>query len=190
MQWRRVAAGLHEPMSVCLKEGEPYIYTRNGIICLKDRDGDGDYEEQENFCNRFTQTAETREFAMAMVLADDGSFYLAKSGQQLTYQGVDNGKILRVSSDGAQVETIATGLRQPYVGYIPQWDLLMASDQQGHWVPSTPVHWIRHGHHYGFRPSAEVVPPSQPITEPPLLDSASSGSEWRRFHLVGPSGNG
>ena len=75
---------------------------------------------------------------MAMVLADDGSFYLAKSGQQLTYQGVDNGKILRVSSDGAQVETIATGLRQPYVGYIPQWDLLMASDQQGHWVPSTP----------------------------------------------------
>ena len=166
MQWRRVAAGLHEPMSVCLKEGEPYIYTRNGIICLKDRDGDGDYEEQENFCNRFTQTAETREFAMAMVLADDGNFYLAKSGQQLTYQGVDNGKILRVSSDGAQVETIATGLRQPYVGYIPQWDLLMASDQQGHWVPSTPVHWIRHGHHYGFRPSAEVVPPSQPITEP------------------------
>ena len=166
LTWRRVAAGLHEPMSVCLRDGDPFVYTRNGIIQLRDLDGDGDYETHQNFCNDFTQTAETREFAMAMIQANDGSFYLAKSGQQLTYQGVDNGKILRVSPDGKHVETVAMGLRQPYVAYAPKWDLLTASDQQGHWVPSTPVHWIRPGHHYGFRPSAEVVPPSQPITEP------------------------
>jgi len=166
IEWKRVAAGLHEPMSIHLRNGEPYIFTRNGIVLLKDRDGNGEYEEHVNFCSRFTQSAETREFAMDMVLANDGSFYIAKGGQQLTYQGIDNGSVLRISPDGKTVEAVARGLRQPFLGYSSKWDMVTASDQQGHWVPSTPVHWIRDGRHYGFRPSSEVVAPSKETTEP------------------------
>jgi cytochrome c2 len=164
--WRRVAAGLHEPMSICLRDGIPFVFTRNGIIQLVDRDGNGEYEEHLNFCNLFTQSAETREFAMDMIMANDGSFYIAKSGQQLTYQGIDNGKVLRVPRDGKSFEEIASGLRQPYLGYSKKWDLITASDQQGHWIPTTPVHWIRDGLHYGFRPSSEVQAPTKDTTEP------------------------
>ena len=166
VEWRRVAAGLHEPMSICLREGVPFVFTRNGIVQLLDRDGNGEYEEHFNFCNQFTQSAETREFAMDMVMANDGSFYIAKGGQQLTYQGIDNGKVLRVSRDGKSVEEIAIGLRQPFLGYSKKWDMLTASDQQGHWIPSTPVHWLRDGLHYGFRPSSEVQAPTKDTTEP------------------------
>lgn len=166
IEWRRVSVGLHEPMSIHLRDGEPFIFTRNGVVQLKDRDGNGEYEEHLNFCNRFTQSAETREFAMDMILANDGSFYIAKGGQQLTYQGIDNGSVLRISPDGKTVEAVARGLRQPFLGYSSKWDMITASDQQGHWVPSTPVHWIRDGRHYGFRPSSEVVAPSQETTEP------------------------
>ncbi len=164
--WKRVATGLHEPMSICLRDGSPFVFTRNGIVQLIDHDGNGEYEEHFNFCNLFTQSAETREFAMDMVLANDDSFYISKGGQQLTYQGIDNGKVLRVSRDGKSVEEMANGLRQPFLGYSKKWDMVTASDQQGHWTPSTPVHWIRDGLHYGFRPSKEVQAPTQEVTEP------------------------
>ena len=166
VEWRRVAAGLHEPMSICLREGVPFVFTRNGIIQLMDHDGNGEYESHWNFCSEFTQSAETREFAMDMVMANDGSFYIAKGGQQLTYQGIDNGKVLHISRDGKLVEEMAIGLRQPFLGYSKKWDMLTASDQQGHWIPSTPVHWLRDGLHYGFRSSAEVQAPTKDITEP------------------------
>ena len=164
--WKRVATGLHEPMSICLRDGTPFVFTRNGIVQLLDRDGNGEFEEHHNFCNQFTQSAETREFAMDMVMANDGSFYIAKGGQQLTYQGIDNGKVLHVSKDGQSVEETAVGLRQPFLGYSEKWDLITASDQQGHWVPSTPVHWIRDGLHFGFRPSSEVKALTKETTEP------------------------
>ncbi|MBT5927670.1 MAG: cytochrome c [Verrucomicrobia bacterium] len=166
VHWNRIATGLHEPMSLCLRDGRLFTFTRNGIIELKDNDGNGEYEEHFNFCNQFTQTAESREFAMDMVMANDGSFYISKGGQQLTYEGIDNGKVLHVSRDGESVEEVASGLRQPFLGYSKKWDMVTASDQQGHWTPSTPVHWIRDGKHYGFRPSTEVNPPTKPTTEP------------------------
>jgi mono/diheme cytochrome c family protein len=166
VQWRRVAAGLHEPMSISLRDGVPFIFTRNGIVQLLDKDGNGEYEEHFNFCNQFAQTAETREFATDMVMANDGSFYISKSGQQLTYQGIDNGKVLHISRDGTSIEELAMGLRQPFLGYSKKWDMVTASDQQGHWIPSTPVHWLRDGLHFGFRPSSEVQAPTKETTEP------------------------
>ncbi|MDG1892381.1 MAG: cytochrome c [Verrucomicrobiota bacterium] len=183
MRWRRIAAGLHEPMSVVLRDGAPFIFTRNGIILLKDQDGNGMFEEHVNFCNQFTQSAETREFANDMILANDGSFYIAKGGQQITFQGIDNGRVLRISPDGREVKVVARGLRQPFLGYSREWDMLTASDQQGHWVPTTALHWIREGHHYGFRPGAELVPPSREIT-PPLcwiphrVVQSAAGQVW------------
>lgn len=191
LTWRRIASGLHEPQSINVRDGELFVYTRNGLIRLNDFNGDGEIDYYETFSNRFTQTAETREFPNDSVVLKDGSFLLAKPGQQGAHQGIHNGSILRVTPDGRDVHTLATGFRQPYLGYREKDGLITASDQQGHWVPTTPIHWIREGRHYGFRPSTEVIPPSLPITAPiswiphRVVQSATS-QVWVDSDKMGP----
>jgi hypothetical protein len=191
LQWRRVASGLHEPQSINHRDGKLFVYTRNGLIRLHDLNGDGEMDFYETFSNRFTQTAETREFPNDSVVTRDGGFLLAKPGQQGAHQGLHNGSILRVSPDGKTVRQIASGFRQPYLGYRASNDLITASDQQGHWVPTTPIQWVRENRHYGFRPSSEVVPPTLPITPPivwiphRVVQSATS-QVWVDSDKMGP----
>lgn len=193
VQWKRFASGLHEPMSIVVRKETPdlktqdkrpetgadsgllssvsqssiYVYDRNGIWKLKDTNGDGEADVYEMFCNRFAQTAETREFPNSMKLAPDGSFIISKGGQEGTTLGRDNGKVLRVSADGKSYETLGWGLRQPFVGVHPKTGLVTASDQQGNYVPSTPLHIIKDNQYYGFL--TELVPEEKypaPIADP------------------------
>ncbi len=127
-----------------------FVFDRNGVWRLRDTNNDGEADTHEMFCNRFAQTAETREFPSSMKLAPDGSFYISKGGQQGSHLGKDNGKVLHISADGQSVETVAYGLRQPFIGVHPHTGLVTASDQQGNYVPSTPLHIIRGGQYYGF----------------------------------------
>ena len=191
LRWRRVASGLHEPQSINWRDGKLFVYTRNGLIRLNDLNGDGEIDYYETFSNDFTQTAETREFPNDSVVTRDGGFLLAKPGQQAAHQGRHNGSILRVSPDGKTVRELAHGFRQPYLGYRAADDFITASDQQGHWVPTTPIHWVREGHHFGHRPSSEVLPPSRSPT-PPLcwiphrvVQSATS-QVWVESEKMGP----
>src|SRR5205085_5354700 len=96
-----------------------------------------------------------REYANGMKIAPDGSFIIAKGGQQGSTLGKQNGTILRISADGKSVELLGRGLRQPFVAVHPQSGLVTASDQQGHYVPATPLHIIREGQFYGFLSSLE-----------------------------------
>ena len=191
LEWRRIASGLHEPQSINQRDGDLFVYTRNGLVRLHDLNGDGEIDFYETFTNRYTQTAETREFPNDSVVTKDGGFLLAKPGQQGAHQGRDNGSILKVSPDGTEVVKVATGFRQPYLGYRASDGLITASDQQGHWVPTTPIHWIREGRHYGFRPGSEVVPPTDSVTEPicwiphRVVQSATS-QVWVESEKLGP----
>ena len=191
LRWTRMASGLHEPQSINFRDGKLFVYTRNGLIRLNDLNGDGEIDFYETFSNRFTQTAETREFPNDSVVTRDGSFYLAKPGQQAAHQGLHNGSILHVSPDGKNVNVVASGFRQPYLGYRASTDFLTASDQQGHWVPTTPVHWVRRDRHYGFRPSTEIVPPAHETTAPicwiphRVVQSATS-QVWVDSDKMGP----
>ena len=170
IEWRRYASGLHEPMSIVLREMPGmdeglFVFDRNGIWRLLDTTGDGLVDEHEMFCNRFGQTAETREYANSMKLAPDGSFVISKGGQQGATLGKDSGKILRVSPDGRTVETLSWGFRQPFVGVHPETGLITASDQQGNYVPATPIYVIRENQYHGFIPS--ILPDNDPA---PIAD--------------------
>ena len=149
------------------QEAEFFVFDRNGIWKLRDTNGDSEADVCEMFCNQFAQTAETREFPNSMKLAPDGSFVLSKGGQEGTTFGKDNGKVLRISPDGKTVITLGYGLRQPFVGVHPKTGLVTASDQQGNYVPSTPIHIIRDNQFYGHLPTiAEKERYPAPIAEP------------------------
>lgn len=180
--WKRFASGLHEPMSIVAQpimlartdvESIPktplqmFIFDRNGIWNLVDTNGDKECDRYEMFCNLFAQTAETREFPNSMKLGPDGALYISKGGQEGTTRGKHNGTVIKVAPDGKSFEVIGYGLRQPFIGVHPETGLVTASDQQGHYVPSTPLHIIEKHRFYGHLPTvAEKEKYPEAIADP------------------------
>lgn len=167
VQWRRFTSGLHEPMSLAIRDGEIFVYDRNGLWRLRDTDGNGEADRHEMFSNAFSQTAETREFPSSMKLAPDGSFVLSKGGQQSTTMGKDNGTVFRVSPDGRSITTLGWGFRGPFIGVHPRTGMVTASDQEGNYVPTTPLYIVSGGEYHGFL--SQLLPKEQypaPIADP------------------------
>ena len=191
LRWQRIASGLHEPQSIRVRDGELFVFDKNGLQRLVDTNGDGEIDFYQNFCSDFGQTAETREYPNDFVVKPDGGFFLAKGGQALTRLGKDNGSVIEVSADGQSARVYARGLRQPFLGIHPQSGMLTASDQQGHFIPSTPVHWIREGGYYGFD-QAIADPENAPAITPPLtwipheVCQSGAGHVWMHETKFGP----
>ena len=180
--WKRFASGLHEPMSIVVRESargespqtpdrertrELLVFDRNGIWKLVDTNSDKECDRYEMFCNLFAQTAETREFPNSMKLGPKGELYISKGGQEGTTIGKHNGTVIKVAADGKSFEVIGYGLRQPFIGVNEKTGLVTASDQQGNYVPSTPLHIISDHHFYGHLPTiAQKEAYPETITEP------------------------
>lgn len=151
--WSRFASGLHEPLGLEIVEDSIYVFDRNGICKLVDSDNNGEADFYENFSNVVAQSAETREFAQGLIAKKGGGFFIAKGGQVGSSRGKFNGTAIEISKDGKSFEVLATGLRQPYIGYNAEEGILTASDQQGNWKPATPIYRIERGRYFGFQPA-------------------------------------
>lgn len=150
VRWKRFSSGLHEPMSLAIRNNEIYVFDRNGIWCLRDTNGDGEADVHELFSNAFAQTADMREFPSALRVAPNGEFVIAKGGQQATTLGKHNGSVLRVSADGRRATVLGYGFRQPNIGVNIRTGLVTACDQQGQYVPATPLFIVRDHQFHGF----------------------------------------
>ncbi len=167
IRWRRFASGLHEPMTLAVRDEEIFVFDRNGVWRLRDETGDDEADVHELFSNAFAQTADMREFPNTIRLAPGGGFVIAKGGQEATTLGKHNGSVLKISADGTRAEVLGYGFRQPNIGVNRRTGLVTASDQQGHYVPSTPLHIVRDRQFYGFL--SGLLPREQypaPIADP------------------------
>jgi mono/diheme cytochrome c family protein len=190
--WRRYASGLHEPMTCALRDDEIFVFDRNGIWRLRDTDGDGEADDHELFSNAFAQTADMREFPSTIRLAPKGEFVIAKGGQEATTIGKHNGSVLRISADGLTATRLGYGLRQPNLSVHPRTGLVISSDQQGHYVPSTPLHIVQDDQFYGFLSDklpkeSYPAPIAAPLTWIPHAVNASALSQvWLTDARMGP----
>ncbi len=196
VRWRRFASGLHEPFTLAIRDEQIYAFDRNGIWRLRDTNGDGEADVHELFSNAFAQTADTREFPNTLRPAPGGEFVIAKGGQEATTLGKHNGSVLRISSDGRRATVLGYGFRQPNIAVNIRTGLVTASDQQGQYIPSTPLHIVRDGQFYGFlsdkRPR-EVYPApiADPLTWIPHTANASAMSQvWLFGARMGPLDDG
>lgn len=186
-EWNRYASGLHEPQNLAIRDGKIYVFDRNGIACLHDTDGNGEADWHENVSNCFAQSAETRQFANDFIALPDGGFYLAHGGQIGSTIGKLNGTVIHVAPDGDSYEVVATGFRQPYLGYDAKTGLLTASDQQGNWKPATPIYRVEPGRYFGFQPEKfkDKVPHPATISPaevwiPHFINQSGAGQVWIR----------
>lgn len=191
-RWRRFASGLHEPLSLAIRDDRIYVFDRNGIWRLTDSNGDGEADLHEMFSNAFAQTADHREFPSTLRLAPGGEFVIAKGGQEATTIGKHNGSVLRISADGRQATVLGYGFRQPQISVNIRTGLVISSDQQGHYIPSTPLHIVRDRQFYGFLSDKlprerYPAPIADPLTWIPHATNASAMSQvWLFDARMGP----
>ncbi|MPZ20968.1 MAG: c-type cytochrome [Luteitalea sp.] len=191
-RWRRFASGLHEPLTLAIRDDQVYVFDRNGIWRLRDTNGDGEADVHELFSNAFAQTADMREFPNTLRLAPGGEFVIAKGNQQATTIGKHNGHVLRISADGRRATVLGYGFRQPNIGVNVRTGVVTASDQQGHYIPTTPLHIVRGRQFYGFlsdKQPREVYPApiAEPLTWIPHAANASAMSQvWLFGARMGP----
>lgn len=209
LRWRRFASGLYEPLTLSVVDGQIYVYGREGIVRLHDRNGDGEADFYENFSNRMIQSSETREWPLDMAPRSDGGFFVSigaalNAGPEteatravlpgFRIGSQHAGTILGVSPDGEQVDVFADGFREPYLGRPAPGRPLTASDQQGNFVPSTPVYAVEEGNYYGVPAtrsrSGPVPEPASPLSWiPHAVDPSGTSQLWMDGANMGPLNN-
>ncbi len=182
--WQRFATGLHESLALCIVDGVIQVLTKNGIVRLHDKDGNGEADWYENFCDLMRQSQSTRAFPLDMDVGPDGSFYISQGGIGFGVRGsleigmgdTGQGSIARIAPDGRSLEIISRGAREPFVAVHPRTGLLTGTDQQGHFVPTSVAYLIRPGDHFGFD---KEKPPNltPPLTWIPHSEDNSSASQ-------------
>lgn len=194
--WSRFASGLHEPLGLAVRDGEVFVHDRNGLWRLRDDDGDGEAEAHAMVSMAMVQTAETREFASGLRVAPDGSFVMGKGGQRGVTLGRHSGCVLRISADGERLTVLGHGFRQPFIGVHPTEGWVSVSDQQGHYIPTTPLHLLGADAYHGFLPLILAKERhAEPIEEPVLwiphaINASAAGQVWLGQSRMGPLNGG
>ena len=171
--WTRAGFGIFEPMSIAInKKDEIFVLGRDQITRLEDNNDDGFFDNYLCASDAFRQTAHTRDYATSLEIALDGSFLIARAGLaefsklESNENANDRGSILKISADGNSVTTLADGLRVPFIGLRAD-GAIFSSDQQGNFIPSSPIHLISDDLPFLGYASADFRKKKDP--KPPLL---------------------
>jgi hypothetical protein len=186
--WKRIAAGLCEPLSLGHVGETIQVFTRSGLVRLHDRNGDGETDFYENHSSLMTQTVSTRGYPLDMEIDETGRTWASIGGIVPPQPGVretgpgspHGGAVFSISPDGASIETITQYAREPFFARDPKTGNLAMSDQQGNYVPSSGIFPLVKGGSYGFGGRGEdaLVPPA--VWIPHEQDTSSASPMWLR----------
>ena len=178
VRWRRFAAGLHQALGLVVQGGEAYVLGRDQITRLKDLDHDGEADLYENFSNVMKTSPAGHDFTCGLERDAQGRFYTSSGPQG----------VIRISADGQQVETIATGFRNPDgLGLAPDGTLTVPCSE-GEWTPTSMICEIKQGGHYGYQgPKPDQAGPDLPLVYIPRgLDNSAGGQVYINDDRFGP----
>jgi len=197
--WRRFAAGLYEPLGLCVANGLILVTGRDQITRLRDLDRDGEADHYECFNNDRQLWPNYHTFAFDLQRDRAGNFYYIVGNNWAPPGTPGHNCLLRVSPDGERSEVVATGFRAPNGMSIGPNDEITCGDNQGQWVPSSKVMLVKPGAFHGAvtdpRQKPDVpTPPADPV--PPLcwlpttMDNSSGGQVWVTSDRWGPFNGG
>jgi len=157
-KYRRFARGLCEPMGVAVRDGKIYIGTKQALYRLTDTDGNGEADLFESLNQNWTYTGSYNAFSYGPIFDKAGNFILANAGHSGRWDARYMGWGLRISPDGAKLDTICSGFREPNgIGtFGPDRDVFV-SENQGAWMGACKLNHVTPGKFYGH-PSAWPAP--------------------------------
>lgn len=174
--WHRYASGLHEPLAIAEVKGALQVATKNGLVRLSDRDGNGEADWYENFSDAMRQSQSTRSFPLDMDFGPDGSTYLSQGG--IAPGSAAAGGITRISPDGRTAQVLSTAAREPYVTVHPTKGWITGTDQQGNFIPSTACYWVKPGDNFGFNQETPAKLTEPLVWIPHSEDNSAASQLW------------
>jgi hypothetical protein len=169
--------------------------------------GDGEADYYENFNNRIMSTRGFHEFVFDLQRDRKGNFYFAKAnpvnsggngfGNEKASKGngvvcSHSGCLFKVSKDGRKFEVMATGFRAPNGIGVSADGLVTTSDNEGTWVPTTPLNWISNPGQFAGVSNNLIAPDVAGRWVPPLCwmskdyDNSGGGQIWVTSDKWGP----
>ena len=191
LKWRRYATGLFQPLGLKIVDEKIYVLGRDQISRLHDLNNDGEADFYENFNNDISITNHYHEFCLNLSTDPEGNFYFIKGGNLREATVPHHGCLVKVSKDGSKLEVIATGHRAPNgMGVGPQGQIT-SSDNEGNWVPSSRINYVKPGGFYGhvYTAHRKEIPTDydKPLLWlPHQIDNSSGGQVWVTSKLWGP----
>lgn len=150
VRWKRIAAGLFQPLGLKIVDGVIHVTCRDQIARLHDLNGDEETDWIESFNNDHQVTEHFHEFAMGLQTDAAGNFYYTKAARHALPDLVPHhGTLLKVGRDGATTEILANGFRAPNGVCVNPDGTFFVTDQEGHWIPKNRINRIRPGGFYG-----------------------------------------
>ncbi len=148
--WRRIAAGLNQPLGLKIIDDVIHITCRDQLVKLRDLNGDGETDFYECLNSDHQVTEHFHEFAMGLQTDAAGNFYYAKSARHAKPPLVlQHGTLLRVLKDGSKTEIVANGFRAANGVCVNDDGTFYVTDQEGHWTPKNRINLVREGGFYG-----------------------------------------
>ena len=207
LEWRRFASGMYETLGLAIVNDVIYTSGRDQITRYHDLNGDGEADYYENFNNDYMSSEGFHEFVFDFQHDDAGNFYFAKAnpvngggrgfGDQKASQGNGTvsphaGCVFKLSPDGKKLEIIARGVRAPNGIGVRGDGQVTTSDNEGTWVPATPINWVKPGNFLGVVNTLTPKELSDTWT-PPLTwlshndyDNSGGGQIWVTSDKWGP----
>lgn len=176
LRWKRMAAGLHQPLGLVVVEDKVCVLGRDQITRLHDLNGDGEADFYECLTNDFETPTGGHDYLCGLERDELGNFYTAS--------GKDG--LLRITP-GKKTEVLATGFRNPDgLGLAPNGTLTMPYSE-GEWTATSAIAQITPSGFYGYRgpqPGKKTLPPL--VWLPRGLDNSAGGQTWVPDDRWGP----
>jgi glucose/arabinose dehydrogenase len=154
-EWTMFVEGLYEGLGLNVVDGRIYVLQRGELSELIDHDGDRVCDEVRTVTQDWGMTGNYHEFAFGLPVDAEGNFYMSLNlgfWSPEWWHGMskapNRGWILKVSPEG-EVTPIACGARSPCgLGMNSAGDLFY-TDNQGDWMPSSPIFHVQEGAFFG-----------------------------------------
>lgn len=156
IRYEMFASGLHEPLGL-LRDGDDLLVTQRGEVTrLRDRDKDGVVEQYLTECDGWGVSGNYHAYAYGPQPDSRGNRWVTLN--------LGMGKLANNASgwrgwggvidQGGRFVPKSFGMRSPCgLGTSREGDVFF-SDQQGTWIPATPIYHLREGVFYGNQESA------------------------------------
>lgn len=179
--YKLFASGMHEILGLAYHEGDLYVTQRSEVTRLRDTNGDGSADEYYTASKGWGVSGAYHEYAYGPVFDRDGNMYNTLNctmGKTWLGAGAEAKHPLWrgwsiITPKGSHTATgFSAGFRSPCgIGLNAEGDVF-GTDQQGNWIPTSPIMHIRKGAFFGHADSlADARRPDSPVTPPvKLLD--------------------
>lgn len=149
--YHRFASGLHEPLGILRDEDSFLVAQRAEITRLRDTDGDDIADEYLTAASGWNVSGNYHAYIYGPERDGDGNLWVTTNldmGNLANNDAAWRGWGMTINPD-TSLTPQAAGMRSPCgIGANLEGDLFF-SDQQGSWIPTTPIYHLRKGAFYG-----------------------------------------